>query len=148
MVRPACVERMTQQNLRVPPCPQRASGHAWSLARKRSTRECEADICEACGLVRLTSYRTGQVVRYETAEPMPAGDEHASGAVELPSVALTTQFLALCQHYGSETLAVHIVAVGRSTGVANLPPRDDWTAWNADQMKAAVDYLERKRGIR
>ena len=32
--------------------------------RERSTTDCQADVCQACGLVRLTSYRTGQVVRY------------------------------------------------------------------------------------
>ena len=58
---------------------------------------------------------------------------------ELPSVALTRRFLALCQDYGSERLAVRIVAVGRSTGVPGLPESDDWTAWNAEQMRAAVE---------
>lgn len=142
------VAEMTHQNLRVPPCPQRASGHAWRLARERSTRECEAEACQACGLVRMTSYRTGQLVRYETAEPMHAGEERAAGGGELPSVTLTTRFLTLCQHYGSEALAVHIVAAGHSTGVPNLPPGDDWTAWDADQMRAAVEHLERKRSGR
>ena len=33
---------------------------------------------------------------------------------ERPSVALTARFLALCQQYGSEQLAVSIVAAGRS----------------------------------
>ena len=80
-----------------------------------------------------------------TAEPMPAGTEHASGGGELPSVALTTRFLVLCQHYGSETLAVHIVAAGRSTGISNLPPGDDWTKWDREQLRAAIDYLEQKR---
>ena len=137
---------MTHQNLRVPPCPQRASGHAWRLARELSTQEYEADICRACGLLRLTSYRTGRVLRYESTEPVPAGNEQASGKGELPSVAMTTRFLALCEHYGSEALAVHMVAAGRNTGVVNLPPSDDWTAWDAEQMRAAVDYLESKRG--
>ena len=136
---------MTDQRLQVPPCPRRTSGHAWRLARERSTRECEADVCQACALVRLTSYRTGQVVRYVTAEPMPAGTEHTSGGGELPSVALTTRFLVLCQHYGSETLAVHIVAAGRSTGISNLPSGDDWTKWDREQLRAAIDYLEQKR---
>ena len=40
---------------------------------------------------------------------------------ELPSVALTRRFLASCQDYGSERLAVRVVAVGRSTGVQRLP---------------------------
>ena len=71
-----------------------------------------------------------------------------SGVNELPSVALTTKFLALCQQYGSERLAVGIVAAGRSAGVPGLPDNDDWPAWNADQMRAAVEYLQRKRGTR
>ena len=56
---------------------------------------------------------------------MPADNEQTSGKGELPSVAMTTRFLALCQHYGCEALAVRMVTAGRSTGVANLPPRDD-----------------------
>ena len=55
------------------------------------------------------------------------------------------RFLALCEHYGSERLATRIVAVGRSTGVSGLPASDDWTAWDAAEMRAAVDYLDRKR---
>lgn len=64
---------------------------------------------------------------------------------ELPSVALTQRFLALCQQHGSERLAVRMVAVGRSTGVAGLPESDEWTAWDAVEMRAAVEYLERLR---
>ena len=67
---------------------------------------------------------------------------------ELPSVALTRRFLALCQDYGSERLAVRVVASGRNTGAARLPKTDDWTAWDAVEMRAAVEYLERKRGRR
>ncbi len=66
---------------------------------------------------------------------------------EFPSPALTRRFLALCEQYGSERLAVQIVAVGRSTGVEGLPAGDDWTTWSADEMQAAVDYLRRKRGL-
>ena len=66
---------------------------------------------------------------------------------ELPSVALTWRFLVLCEQYGSERLAVQVVAVGRSTGVEGLPASDDWTTWSADEMQAAVDYLQRKRGL-
>ena len=65
---------------------------------------------------------------------------------ELPSVALTTKFLVLCQQYGSEKLAVSIVAAGRSTGVPGLPQNNDWTAWNAEEMRAAVEHLQRKLG--
>ena len=67
---------------------------------------------------------------------------------ELPSVALTKRFLARCQDYGSERLAVRVVASGRNAGVARLPATDDWTEWDADEMRAAVSYLERKRGVR
>ena len=151
---------MIHQKLRVPPCPRRASGHAWRLAREQSTRECEADECQACGLVRMTAYRTGQVVGYGGSgdsvrtEPHPQRRENElsfseqvdSGVNELPSVALTTKFLELCQQYGSEQLAVSIAAVGRSTGVPGLPHNNDWTAWNADEMRAAVEYLQHKLG--
>ena len=65
---------------------------------------------------------------------------------ELRSVALTTKFLALCELYGAKRLAVRIVAAGRSAGVPGLPENDDWTAWNADEIQAAVEHLQRKRG--
>ena len=58
---------MADQKLRVPPCPRRTSGHAWRLDWECSTTACEAYVCRACGVVRMTSYRTGQVVRYEKA---------------------------------------------------------------------------------
>ena len=64
---------------------------------------------------------------------------------EPPSVALTQRFLVQCQYHGSQRLAVRLVAVGRSTGVPGLPPGDDWTAWNAEEMRAAVEYLEQMR---
>ena len=60
---------------------------------------------------------------------------------ELPSVALTTRFLALCEHHGSQQL----VAVGRSTGVPGLPAGNDWTAWDREEMRAAIEYLEQMR---
>ena len=149
---------MTHQKLRVPACPRRASGHAWRLARERSTRESAADVCQACGLVRMTSYQTGQVVGYETADDsirprherqedeLPGMEQFPSGGNELPSVALTTKLLKLCQQCGSEQLAVSIVAAGRSTGVPGLPEGNDWTAWNADEMRAAVAHLQHKLG--
>ena len=77
---------------------------------------------------------------------MPAVKPPALGVNELPSVALTTKLLTLCQQYGAERLAVRIVIAGRSAGVPGLPDNDDWTAWNADEMRAAVGYLQRKRG--
>ena len=51
------------------------------------------------------------------------------------------------EQYGSQRLAVQIVAVSRSTGVEGLPASDDWTTWNAGEMQAAVDYLRCKRGL-
>ena len=64
---------------------------------------------------------------------------------ELPSVAVTTRFLALCEHYGSQRLAVKLVAVGRRSGVPGLPESDDWTAWDADEIRAAVEYQQHLR---
>ena len=64
---------------------------------------------------------------------------------ELPSVALTNRFLAVCEEHGSQRLAVRLVAAGRSTGIPGLPSSDDWTAWDVDEMRTAVDYLERMR---
>ena len=55
------------------------------------------------------------------------------------------RFLDLCEEYGSERLAVRLVAVGRSTGLLTLPASDDWTTWTADEMREAVEYLERHR---
>ena len=40
------------------------------------------------------------------------GEQPRADANERPSVALTTRFLALCEEYGAERLAVHIVAAG------------------------------------
>ena len=64
----------------------------------------------------------------------------------LPSVDTTMQFLALCERYGSEESAVAAVVRGRRTGVPALPCRDDWPAWNAAEMRAAVDYLMQAGG--
>ena len=57
------------------------------------------------------------------------------------SVALTQRFLALCEHHGSQHLVVKLVAVGRGTGIPGLPESDDWTTWDAGEMRAAVEYL-------
>ena len=51
---------MPEQKLAVPVCARRE----WRFDRERSMRDCQAEVCQACGLVRLMSYRTGQVVRY------------------------------------------------------------------------------------
>ena len=59
----------------------------------------------------------------------------------LPSVETTMQFLALCERYGSDESVAAALARGRRAGVLGLPRRDDWPAWNAAEMRAAVDYL-------
>ena len=103
------------------------------------------------GAVRQPAGRFRQVVERsdEQAEnAMPDRQRVHSGVNELPSVVLTTKFLDLCKQYGAERLAVGIVAAGRSAGVPGLPDNDDWTAWNADEMRAAVEHLQRKRGTR
>ena len=41
-----------------------------------------------------------------------------------------------------------IVVAARSAGVSGLSDNDDWTAWNADEMCAAVELLQRKRAAR
>ncbi len=64
---------------------------------------------------------------------------------ELPSVAVTRQFLVECEHHGSERMAVRLVAIGRNAGFPGLPANDDWSAWDAEQMRAAVDYLQQMR---
>ena len=69
-------------------------------------------------------------------------------AHDLPSVAMTARFLALCDAYGAQRLAVHIVSAGRASGVGGLPATDEWAEWNAKEMRAAVEYLEHKRGRR
>ena len=48
------------------------------------------------------------------------------------------------QQYGSEQLAVRIVDTGRSTGAPGLPQGNEWTAWNAEEMRAAVEHLQHK----
>ena len=55
---------VVEQKLTTPSCPRRDNGHWWRFAPARSTGDCQAEVRAACGLVRLTSYRTGQVVRY------------------------------------------------------------------------------------
>ena len=60
---------------------------------------------------------------------------------ELPSVSQTMRFLALCDHYGSQRAVLGLVAAGRKVGVSGLSAHDDWPAWDADEMQAAVKYL-------
>ncbi len=88
-----------------------------------------------------TRHRAGDERTENAPEAQPSAD-----ARELPSVALTTKFRSLCQRYGSEQLAVRIVAAGRSTGIPGLPPSNDWTTWNANEMRAAVEHLQHKLG--
>ena len=45
------------------------TGTCGGSIRERSTTDCQADVCRACGLVRHTSYRTGQVVNEPTTSP-------------------------------------------------------------------------------
>ena len=45
-----------------------------------------------------------------------------------------------------QLLAVRIVAAGRSTGIPGLPPSNDWTTWNAYEMRAAIEHLKHKLG--
>ena len=72
-----------------------------------------------------------------------AVDNEARGMEdELPSVSMTMRFLDLCDHYGSPRAVVGLVAAGRKVGVSGLPARDAWPAWDADEMQAAVKYLE------
>ena len=77
----------------------------------------------------------------------PSGDaglQEPPPVNESPSPVLTRRFLALCEQHGSQRLPVQVVAVGRSTGVEGLPASDDWTTWDTDEMRVAVDYLQRK----
>ena len=63
----------------------------------------------------------------------------------MPSVSLTIRFLAVCRECGDDRLAARMVAAGRPTGQLGLPQSDDRKSWNAKEMRAAIDYLERKR---
>ncbi len=79
------------------------------------------------------------------AGPLMQADEPDTGMRHddtLPSVETTMRFLALCERYGSEESAVAAVARGRRAGGPRLPYRNHWPAWNAAEMRAAVDYLE------
>ena len=78
-------------------------------------------------------------------QPVPTKGWRLRPVNELPAVALTKRFLSLCEHHGSQRLVVKLVAVGRGTGVPGLPESDDWTTWDAGQMRAAVEYLEHLR---
>ena len=53
--------------------PFRRGGHRWLFDRKRSTASCQAEVCEACGMLRLTSFRTGRP-SYEPADEVSLDD--------------------------------------------------------------------------
>ena len=91
--------------------------------------------------VRRSGHHHVQIAARARARP---GEQRYSDTNELPSVALTTRFLALCQQYGSKQLAVRIVASGRSAGTPGLPQNNDWAAWTSNEMRAAVEHLGRK----
>ena len=65
----------------------------------------------------------------------------------LPSVETTMMFLALCDQYGSHKAAIAAVARGRRAGVCGLPERDAWPEWNAEEMRAAVEYLQNAAAV-
>ena len=57
----------------VPPCLFRRAGHRWLFDRERSTASCQANVCEACGMLRMMSFRTGQP-SYEPADEVSLDD--------------------------------------------------------------------------
>lgn len=102
----------------------------------------DADARRGQGRLRQRAERFDQ----QDDNEMPERKRRCSGANELSSVALTTKFLAVCERYGSQRLAVKIIIAGRSAGVPGLAENNDWMAWNADEMRAAVKDRQRKRG--
>ena len=70
--RDASTGLMPEQKLGVPACPRRVEWPSVAIRPEGSTRDCQADVCPACGLVRPTSYRMGQVVRYVGADDRDA----------------------------------------------------------------------------
>ena len=79
-------------------------------------------------------------------------DAHDTSSMtnELPSVAMTARFLALCDHYGAHRLALRILVAGRNAGVPRLPQHElyQWAEWSAGEMRAAVEHLRRQCGRR
>lgn len=61
---------------------------------------------------------------------------------ELPSVVDMQRYLLMCKRHGSESLALRLIAIGRKNGIGGLPENDDWRAWDAEQVRKAVDFLE------
>ncbi|MYN64625.1 MAG: hypothetical protein F4X11_06305 [Acidobacteria bacterium] len=50
-----------------------------------------------------------------------------------------------CERYGSEESALAAIVRGRRAGEPGLPCRDDWPAWHAAEMRAAVEYRAGRR---
>ena len=61
----------------------------------------------------------------------------------VPPPRLTLAFLHWCDILGSQKAATDRVAIGREAGVLGLPAQGDWSEWEADEMSAAVVYLDR-----
>ena len=123
----------------LPPSRRPAAAAGRALVDRRQRRQPEHHAAELPPAAASTPWpRTWLTLR----------EDGRSAVNELPSVPLTRRFLALCLDYGSMRLALQVVAVGRSTGVPGLPVSSKSTDWNADEMRAVVDYLEGKRGGR
>jgi len=82
-------------------------------------RECRPS--GTCGSISVPRCRSGAAARR-------AGSIRSARPVEL------------------QTKTTSIVAAGRSTGAPGLPQGNDWTAWNAGEMRAAVEHLQHKLG--
>ena len=64
---------MPEQKLVVPACPRRENGHLWRFDRERFDYGLPRRTCaRPAGWCGLTSYRTGQVVRYAGSGAAPA----------------------------------------------------------------------------
>ena len=70
------------------------------------------------------------------------GNEVCRWALAIVSLELTRRFLALSDDYSSKEAAVRVVGRGRRAGAPGLPDCDDWTVWDAGQMRAVVENLE------
>ena len=64
---------MLHTKVTVPPCPFRRAEHRWLFDTERASVSSQAEVCEACGMLRLTSFRTGQP-RYEPADEVSLDD--------------------------------------------------------------------------
>ena len=53
------LEKLKRDAQTVPPCLFRRAGHRWLFNTERSTASCQADVCEACGMLRIMSFRQG-----------------------------------------------------------------------------------------